>query len=76
MNIEGSPRTVIAIPIRLGNVSVLKSYNCAWLCSGTTHHFPLGVTTIGAAVLFVVLDITLVVRLSLCLRLVVAEGRH
>lgn len=60
MDIEGSPRTVIAIPIKLGsNVSVLESSNCGWLCSETTHHFPLGGTTIGAAVLFVVLDIML-----------------
>ena len=67
MDIECSPRTVIAIPIRSGNVSVLISSICGWLCSGTTHHFPLDGTAIGAAVLFVVLVIVVVVGVSLCL---------
>ena len=66
MDIEGSPGTVIAIPTRFVDVSLV--YHViqlwfGWLWWETTHHFPLGGTRIGAAVLSVVLDMTLRARL-------------
>ena len=59
MDIEGRPRTVIAIPIKPVNVSEIILFIRWLLCWKTTHHFPLGGTTTGAAVEFVALDMTL-----------------
>ena len=59
MDVEGRPRTVIAIPIEPVNVSEIILF-IRWLLRWeTTHHFPLGGTTTGAAVEFVALDMTL-----------------
>ena len=59
MDIESRPRTVIAIPIKPANVSEIILFMPWLLCRETTHHFPLGGTTTGAAVEFVALDMTL-----------------
>lgn len=59
MDIEGGPRTVIAIPSKTVNVLEAVLFIRWLLCWETTHHFPLGGTTTGAAVEFVALDMTL-----------------
>ena len=41
MDIEGSPRTVIAIPIRLGNVLVIDSSKCGGSVAVLGNHSPL-----------------------------------
>lgn len=59
MDIESSPRPVVAIPKKLANVSVGYVSVCGYESREgreTSHHFPLGGTTIGTAVMFVVLD--------------------
>ena len=60
MDVEGSPRTIITVPRKLVSVSV--PYLSVGGYVGGPYHFPLGGTTIGVAVVFVVLDMASLVR--------------
>ena len=56
MDVEGSPRTIIAIPKKIGKCVSFLSI-CWW--PERSHHLPLGGTIMGADVMFEVLDMTI-----------------